>query len=270
MRGSRYTYEEIILCTYAARFDERELGGYKAIGQLRGRTNASVRAKILNIAAMLQEKGISRERDLATLSGTPEGKGPRMTDWEIVEPLTKLSKEELCGRCRVVLGGEKSRPQGSQQPAARRYLPDEADKVVAEEPFDPSNMAEGRQKTLAAIVRRRGQDAFRAALLVAYEERCTVTESGVVPTLQAAHIVPYRGEDTNNVTNGLLLRSDVHDLFDLGLLGVDPEEMTVLLAPALAGSEYAQLAGRPIRLPRAERLRPSRKALRWHRRESRL
>ena len=56
--------------------------------------------------------------------------------------------------------------------------------------------------------------------------------------LEAAHILPYRGPDTNKVVNGLLLRADVHTLFDSGLIAVDVKNMTVLVDKSLEGSEY--------------------------------
>jgi predicted restriction endonuclease len=63
--------------------------------------------------------------------------------------------------------------------------------------------------------------------------------------LEAAHIFPYRGPQTNHVTNGLLLRADLHVLFDLGLLRIDADSLTVELDPILNGTSYAELSGRP-------------------------
>jgi hypothetical protein len=60
--------------------------------------------------------------------------------------------------------------------------------------------------------------------------------------LEAAHIKPYRGEQDNHPENGLLLRSDIHTLFDLDLLGIDPDRMEVELHPSLT-EEYGELAG---------------------------
>ncbi len=82
--------------------------------------------------------------------------------------------------------------------------------------------------------------------------------------LEAAHIVPYLGPRTNHVRNGLLLRADVHTLFDRGLLGLDPATWRVVLDPRLAHTEYAALADRAPTLPEAERDHPSADALRRH------
>ena len=104
-----------------------------------------------------------------------------------------------------------------------------------------------RDRALRAICVRRGQTAFRTALMEAYGGRCAITGCRVASVLEAAHIVPYNGPTTNNATNGLLLRSDLHTLYDLNLLGIDPKTRTVVIAKSLEGSSYAKLAGRKLR-----------------------
>ncbi len=129
--------------------------------------------------------------------------------------------------------------------------------------FDPGSIADARERVIAAIVRRRGQPAFRDTLLEAYGGRCAVTGCTVADVLEAAHIHPYRGEQTNVVANGLLLRSDVHALFDLGLLRFDPA-LKVVLSARLSDSEYEHFRGSPLRLPSRASDHPSREALAWH------
>jgi putative restriction endonuclease len=131
--------------------------------------------------------------------------------------------------------------------------------------FDPATIRDGREWVLASIVRRRGQAAFRSSLLDAYASTCPITGCQVEPLLEAAHIIPYLGPSTNHVQNGLPLRADIHTLFDLQLLAVDPVTMTVELSPQLAGSEYTSLAGQPLRLPALTIDHPDRDALRAHR-----
>ncbi len=58
--------------------------------------------------------------------------------------------------------------------------------------------------------------------MVRYEHRCVVTGCTVIAVLEAAHIRPYRRPEDNDVKNGLLLRADIHTLFDLNLLGIEP------------------------------------------------
>lgn len=131
--------------------------------------------------------------------------------------------------------------------------------------FNPTTIRDGREWVLANIVRRRGQAAFRASLLAAYDSTCPISNCRVEALLEAAHIIPYLGSTTNHVQNGLPLRADIHTLFDLQLLTIDPESLTVLLAPSLAHSEYASLSGHPINLPTLLNHHPSRDAIRAHR-----
>jgi hypothetical protein len=130
--------------------------------------------------------------------------------------------------------------------------------------FDPQNIVDARTKVLATIVRRRGQSKFRSTLLRAYNHRCAVTGCEIEALLEAAHIVPYRGADTNVVNNGLLLRADIHTLFDLGLCWVDPITLVIKLAAGLEGSEYEVFRDQPIRLPADVFDRPSAEALKSH------
>jgi len=111
--------------------------------------------------------------------------------------------------------------------------------------FIPPNKQDARARTLREIVSRRGQKAFRESLIKQYG-RCVFTDFCVVEALEAAHIMPYNGEETNHVQNGLLLRSDIHTLFDLGLISVNPDTMTIVISNSLRGSEYAYLDGKNV------------------------
>jgi putative restriction endonuclease len=85
------------------------------------------------------------------------------------------------------------------------------------------------------------------------------------PALEAAHIISYRQTQANHPANGLLLRADLHDLFDLGLVAVDTRAMKIELAQDLAGTMYESLAGAALRVPTDKSLRPSVEALDRHR-----
>ncbi|WP_421569013.1 HNH endonuclease [Stenotrophomonas sp. PD6] len=113
----------------------------------------------------------------------------------------------------------------------------------------PENVEDQRARVLRSIVQRQGQREFRAALLEAYGGRCAMTGCGVVDVLEAAHIHRYLGRETNVVSNGLLLRSDLHTLFDLNLIGVDTTTMRICVAPTLAGSSYQDLIGKSLARP---------------------
>lgn len=89
---------------------------------------------------------------------------------------------------------------------------------------------DARKRIRRDVVARQGQGQFRDALIRAYDGRCAVTGCDELYALEAAHIRPYRGEHTNITANGLLLRADIHTLFDLGLLAVNPETLTVVIS----------------------------------------
>lgn len=132
--------------------------------------------------------------------------------------------------------------------------------------FDPDDGKSGRNQVIEGIIRRRGHPAFRQQLLAAYEYRCALTSCNALDALEAAYIVPYRGKFTQHPSNGLLLRADLHTLFDLGKLAIDTRTMAVILADDLADSSYRILAGRPLRFPADSEQRPNTEALDLHRR----
>jgi hypothetical protein len=132
--------------------------------------------------------------------------------------------------------------------------------------FDPDSSKAGRNQVIESIIRRRGHPSFRQALLAAYEYRCAITSSNAIDTLEAAYIIPYRGKYTHHPSNGLLLRSDLHNLFDLGKIAIDTRTMTVIMADELVETTYKILQGRPLRYPKNEEQRPSPEALDLHRR----
>jgi hypothetical protein len=157
-------------------------------------------------------------------------------------------------------------PEGLAQPGGSwseiELLSAEQERTAEEShAFDVASVIDARERVLAQIVRRRGQTQFRDKLLVAYDGRCAMTGCDVVEVLEAAHIFPYMGPATNDVQNGLLLRADIHTLFDLGLVTVEPESLEILLAPSLSITSYRELAGVRMRLPSVPHQRPDRNAL---------
>jgi len=118
--------------------------------------------------------------------------------------------------------------------------------ISDEEDFDLGDVTDLRERRIAEVVRRRGQAKSRAALIDAYEGKCVITRCDATEALEAAHISPYRGEQTNHPQNGLLLRADLHSLFDLGLIVIEPSTMKVAIAAQLKGSSYATLPGQEL------------------------
>lgn len=141
---------------------------------------------------------------------------------------------------------------------------EELDGKEHDEPFNPANISDGRQRVLTEIVRRLGQQAFRNKLLSAYGNQCAVTRCRTAWVLEAAHITPYRGIKTNAVSNGLLLRADIHTLFDLALVSIEPRQIKIRVSSLLAGSHYVELDGRKPAFPSSLTVQPSRAALEEH------
>lgn len=115
---------------------------------------------------------------------------------------------------------------------------------------------------------RLGQGLFSFGVRDAYRGACAVTGEHSVPVLEAAHIVPYGRGGQHAVDNGLLLRSDLHRLFDRGYVTVTPDyEFRVgerLRDEFNNGRSYYSLSGTKIALPNQAALRPSRERLAWH------
>jgi hypothetical protein len=118
-------------------------------------------------------------------------------------------------------------------------------------------------KVWRQIVERRGQQGFRQALLRAYGARCAVTGCTAVAALEAAHIVPYSQDPVYEASAGILLRADVHTLFDLHLLSVEPESLKIRLSPTIIDA-YPDLSGKLLAIPGTTSVRPSAERFRWH------
>lgn len=121
-----------------------------------------------------------------------------------------------------------------------------------------------RVRRLQLVALRQGQPQFRNALLSAYGRACAVTGTAIESVLEAAHISPHKGTHTNEVWNGLLLRADIHTLFDLHQITIEADTMRVRVAPALAGSGYGELDGRAALVPQTLDEQPEREALARH------
>ena len=118
---------------------------------------------------------------------------------------------------------------------------------------------------------RLGQGIFRVSVMDAYARACAVTQEHSLPVLEAAHIQPYASGGSHKVSNGLLLRSDLHRLFDRGYVTVDEDERFIvgrrLKEEFHNGRSYLALSGQRVVLPSAPAHRPDPGALEWHRRE---
>jgi putative restriction endonuclease len=141
--------------------------------------------------------------------------------------------------------------------------------AIAAEPFEEGDQAAGpRFGSPQVVLPRLGQGTFRVAVTGAYRGSCAVTGEHSMPVLEAAHIRPYEDEGQHTVSNGLLLRADVHPLFDRGYVTVSPDLKFVVsqrLKQEFAnGAVYYEHHGKQIHLPSQVADRPSVELLRWH------
>lgn len=178
---------------------------------------------------------------------------------DFVDTPDAVSIEELRGAC-LVYNGQLAMQRMDPLPIMPRLLADhplvrnliekgryldagqgEPDRQ-GDSQYVPEHLDE-RELALASIRLRRGQHQFRAELLRRFEGRCAVTGCAVVDILEAAHIAPYRGVVDNDPSNGLLLRADIHTLFDLDFLGIHPQTLIVHVHETIRGTEYEEFDG---------------------------
>jgi putative restriction endonuclease len=119
------------------------------------------------------------------------------------------------------------------------------------------------------VLPRLGQGLFRILVTDFYDRRCAVTGERTLPALDAAHIKPYEIVQKHEVWNGLLMRSDLHRLFDGGYLTVDPASRRVLVSRRIKdefenGRDYYKLDGTEIREPNVPWARPNKENLEFH------
>jgi putative restriction endonuclease len=147
------------------------------------------------------------------------------------------------------------------------------DAVMERLPLLPGYLEVGnevrRKGPLYVVEGRLGQGAFRTTVLDAYHRRCAMTGERTEPALEASHIKPYREMGPNRVNNGLLLRADLHQIFDAGYITITPQyviEVSRRIKEEFAnGRDYYALHGRKIiNLPAEVPQQPSRDFVLWH------
>ena len=118
--------------------------------------------------------------------------------------------------------------------------------------IDPSrqfyvpNYTDEREILFSQIRARRGQQKFRDSLRKIYGDICVISGCSVLDVLEAAHINPYRGKNDNHPANGLLLRADIHTLYDLNLIGVEPDSLQIFINVKLKDTEYEKYINKTI------------------------
>lgn len=128
-------------------------------------------------------------------------------------------------------------------------LPDDSAIDRMEEP-DSFLLSEenARELVMRQIRERRGRESFRRMLCDRFQNRCVVTGCSALAVLEAAHIMPYRCVGDNDCQNGLLLRADIHTLFDLDLLSIEPRSWIVRIHPRIE-DQYGEYAGKRLIMP---------------------
>jgi putative restriction endonuclease len=116
---------------------------------------------------------------------------------------------------------------------------------------------------------RLGQGSFRILVTDAYERRCVITGERTLPVLDTAHIMPFSICQRHELSNGILMRSDLHRLFDGGYLTIDPVDRTVVVSNRIRqefenGKGYYRLQGERIREPGNVAFRPLTENLEYH------
>jgi putative restriction endonuclease len=138
--------------------------------------------------------------------------------------------------------------------------------VTAVTDLGESEQARFGEPTL--VTPRLGQGAFRVVITELYGRQCALTDGRVLPALDAAHIVPYSDGGTHSKTNGILLRKDIHSVFDAGYATLDSDYRFVVSQKVREvfnnGSEYLRLHGTRLRLPANPLDYPDKAGLRWH------
>jgi hypothetical protein len=161
---------------------------------------------------------------------------PAAVRGSLVEHLLRQPKppHDLLAALHDALGSEAVR-YGSLDPAAA---------IEPGESADPCAMP--RDFAFASIRARRGPRELRDALLTACGDRCDLSGACVRELLEAALVLPFPAEESPSMRTALLLRADLHTLWDMNLIGIEATTMRVYVAPRLQGTVYEKLAGRAL------------------------
>lgn len=184
-------------------------------------------------------------------------------DW-VAEP-SDFSKNIVSGAGYDLSAGEGARIWEACRNTVRAHrVP-----IAAEGEAQFTTIATGPRYGAPQVIQPRlGQGTFKVAVTAAYQSRCAVTGEHSLPVLEAAHIKSYAADGPHAVTNGLLLRADIHKLFDAGYVTVTPDHHFIvsrrLREEFENGRAYYKRDGALIGLPDRELDRPDPALLRWH------
>ena len=141
--------------------------------------------------------------------------------------------------------------------------------ILAQDQRDNFNMVNEPRDDFQRTTRaREGQSEFKGRISRAYNNTCCITGDTIPELLEAAHIQEYRNRNSNHVQNGLLLRVDIHRLFDNRLIFIDGNYV-IHISDLITSPQYRQYHGNTINLPDIVNQRPSVDALEARRNEFR-
>lgn len=141
----------------------------------------------------------------------------------------------------------------------RRNVIDEIGSIKSESKETNKTAKDSKKQSVEV---REGAQYFRENILRIYNRTCCVSGSKIVAVLEAAHIKDHHESKNNDLRNGLCLRSDIHTLFDRGLLKIDTN-YSIQLDDSIKDSEYGKLEGQKINLPDHEIDYPKKTYIKW-------
>ena len=141
------------------------------------------------------------------------------------------------------------------------------DRPVIQSHYEISEPA-ARYGASVLVTPRLGQGSFRVIVTDVYNRRCAVTQEKTLPALEAAHIKPFSDSGPHSIQNGILLRSDIHRLFDSGYVTITSDyrfEVSRRIRDEFEnGRDYYALQGRSLSIPKEPRMRPDDGYISWH------
>jgi len=140
----------------------------------------------------------------------------------------------------------------------RKFLNNPKNTTNIHSDFDLNQVGDKKRISTTLAVRE-GQSTFRDKILHQFSSRCCVTHCIIEKALQASHIAPYTGKHSNNLANGLLLRADLHLLFDAHLWSINPDTKSVIISSKIRKTEYKKYEGKKLNIPHV-----SKAALEFH------
>jgi len=154
---------------------------------------------------------------------------------------------------------EQSSPSEQINPQAQAHLPSQQRHELWQ-----THHQEEVIKTIQSALNRRTHLSLRRKLLEVYNKRCPVTDCNILPLLDTVLIDGLQKNAADHPSNGLVLRKDIKILYNLYLMAIDPQKLTVMLSPSLRRSTYGYLEGRKINLPKQTIYHPERQYLQAH------